>query len=81
MPDRVRLRSRGGGHAGAVSLLRGDRDQGHLLAAQSLDPAKSSTRRAGDEIVRSAESRGNTVRSHEMFVGDARDPVDDVAAI
>jgi hypothetical protein len=41
-----------------ISLIRGDREQGRLLAAQSLEPGEElDIRRAGREIVRSAGSR------------------------
>ncbi len=51
-----------------ISLIRGDREQGRLLAAQSLDPGEElDIRRAGHEIVGSAGARGNAVRSHNMF--------------
>jgi hypothetical protein len=68
MPDRVRLRSREAVTLVLISLIRGDREQGRLLAAQSLEPGEElDIRRAGREIVRSAGSRGNAARSHNMF--------------
>jgi hypothetical protein len=48
-----------------ISLIRGDREQGRLLAAQSLDPREElDLRRDRREIVPSAESLGNAVCSH-----------------